>query len=602
MNDFDRSLQQLQMAEHVRRSAVRWLAAFETALASRDVEKIGALFHDDCHWRDVLAFTWHFTAVEGRENVAARLAAQQEHAAAHGFHLPPARKPPRKVRRVGTECIEAIFEFTTAEGRGAGIFRLSPATDGADDPKAWLISTTLESLRGHEEKIGANRPSGAAYSRNFGGDNWDDIRRKARAFDDREPAVIVVGGAQAGLSIAARLNQLGVDTLLVEKWPRIGDSWRTRYHSLALHNSVHLNHLPYMDFPPTFPTYIPKDMLGNWFEFYADIMEINYWTDTEFVGGSWDDDAKCWTARLRRSDGTERVMRPRHLVLANGVSSYPFIPDLPGIEDFKGEVIHSEGFTSGAAWKGKNALILGTGSSANDIALDLHSHGVNTTLIQRGSTTVVSIDPSARLNEAVWDEGPPLEDCDLIVSSATPSLIVKTYKLVAKRMLELDKEMIDGLQRIGFKHDMGEDEAGHQLKYFRRGGGYNLDAGSSALMIKGEIGLLQYDRIERFTAEGARLKDGSTVPANILVLATGYFPQVELVRRALGEEMVERIGPVWGLGEDGELNNMYKRTPQQGLWFIAGGLSQCRINSKYLALQIKAMELGKLGPLGSLAN
>ena len=335
MNDFDRSLQQLQMAELVRHSAARWIGALETALVSRDAASIGALLHDDCQWRDVLAFTWHFTAVEGREPVAARLAAEQERTAAHGFHLPPGRKPPRKVRRVGIECIEAIFEFETVEGRGAGIIRLSPATDGGDEMKAWLISTTLEDLRGHEEKIGGNRPSGAAYSRNFGGDNWKDVRRKARAFEDREPAVIVVGGAQAGLSIAARLNQLGVDTLVVEKWPRIGDSWRQRYHSLALHNSVHLNHLPYMEFPPTFPTYIPKDMLGNWFEFYADAMEINCWTDTEFVGGSWDEEAKCWTARLRRSDGTEHILRPRHLVFANGVSSYPFIPDLPGLDDFQ---------------------------------------------------------------------------------------------------------------------------------------------------------------------------------------------------------------------------------------------------------------------------
>jgi putative flavoprotein involved in K+ transport len=116
-------------------------------------------------------------------------------------------------------------------------------------------------------------------------------------------------------------------------------------------------------------------------------------------------------------------------------------------------------------------------------------------------------------------------------------------------------------------------------------------------MIKGELGLLQYDRIERFTADGALLKDGSTVPADLIVLATGYYPQMELVRRALGKEMVEHIGPVWGIGADGELSNMFKRTPQEGLWFIAGGLAQCRINSKYMALQIKAMELGKLGPL-----
>jgi cation diffusion facilitator CzcD-associated flavoprotein CzcO len=594
MNNVDSSLHTHQLAARARDASDRWLADFESALDSQDTETIGALFHQNCHWRDILAFTWDLSSAEGRENVATALAAAQASTMARRFHLPPGRKPPRQVRRVGRDCIEAIFEFTTAIGRGAGIIRLSD-DDGA--MKAWLLSTTLEELEGYAEQVGDNRPTGAAYSRNFGGDNWEDIREKAVAYDDREPTVLVVGGAQAGLSIAARLNQLGVDTLVIEQWPRIGDSWRKRYHSLALHNSTHLNHLPYMDFPPTWPKYIPKGMLGNWFEFYADAMEINCWTDTEFVGGSWDETAKCWTATVKRGDGTERIVRPRHLVFANGVSSYPMIPELPGLDAFEGEVIHSEGFNSGAGWTRKRALVLGTGSSGNDIALDLHSHGVKTTLIQRGSTTVVSIDPSARLNEAIWDEGPPLEDCDLVVSSAPPALIVEGYKQVTQRMLELDREMIEGLKGIGFKFDMGEDETGHQMKYFRRGGGYNLDAGSSALMIKGEMGLLQYDRIEQFTSDGARLKDGTTVPADLIVLATGYYPQKELVHRALGDEIAERVGPVWGIGEDGELNNMFRRTPQEGLWFIAGGLAQCRINSKYMALQIKAMELGLLGPL-----
>jgi cation diffusion facilitator CzcD-associated flavoprotein CzcO len=594
MNHVDNALRAYQLAARTRDAAERWLTDFETALGARDSAQIGALFQKDCHWRDILAFTWDLSAAAGRENIAAGLAAAQESTGAGGFHLPPDRKPPKEVRRVGRDCIEAAFEFTTTVGRGAGIFRLSD-DDGA--MKAWLLSTTLEELEGFAEKVGDNRPTGAAYSRNFGGDNWEDIRRKASAYDDHEPTVLVVGGAQAGLSIAARLNQLGVDTLVVEQWPRIGDSWRRRYHSLALHNSTHINHLPYMDFPPTWPKYIPKDMLGNWFEFYADAMEINCWTDTEFVGGAWDETTKSWTVTLKRGDGTERTARPRHLVFANGVSSYPMSPELPGLDDFKGEVIHSEGFDSGVAWKGKRALILGTGSSANDIALDLHSHGVETTIIQRGSTTVVSIDPSARLNEAIFDEGPTLADSDLVVASATPALIVEAYKQVTQRMLELDREMIEGLKGIGFKFDMGEDETGHQMKYFRRGGGYNLDAGSSALMIKGELGLLHFDRIERFTSDGALLKDGSTVPADLIVLATGYYPQKELVHRALGDEIADRIGPVWGIRDDGELNNMFRRTPQEGLWFIAGGLAQCRINSKYMALQIKAMELGLLGPL-----
>jgi putative flavoprotein involved in K+ transport len=598
MNDMDvvdQNLQAYHRAEQAKGDANRWLADFETALGSRDAGRVAALFHDDSHWRDILAFTWHYTPVAGAQEIARRLTAEQSWAQAKGFHLPDGRRAPRHMKRSGVESIEAIFEFGTAIGGAAGLLRLSPDAGGV--LKAWHMSTTLQSITGHEEKIGANRPTGSAYSRNFGGDNWADVRRKAVAYEDREPTVLVIGGAQSGLSVAARLNQLGVDTLVVEKWPRVGDSWRKRYHSLALHNSIHLNHLPYMDYPSTWPVYIPKDMLGNWFEFYADALEINCWTDTEFVQGTWDEASQTWAATVRRGDGTERVVRPRHLVFANGVSSYPFIPDLPGLNDFKGTVFHSEGFDSGAGWTGRNALIVGTGSSANDIAMDLHSHGVNTTLIQRGSTTVVSINPSARLNEAIYDEGGLHDDTDLIVASATPPLTLKNYKAVAQRMLELDRDLIEGLKSIGFKHDMGEDEAGHQMKYFRRGGGYNLDAGSSALMIKGEIGLLQYDTIERFVAAGALLKDGRTVPADLIILATGYFPQQELVRRSLGDAMAAKIGEVWGIGPNGDLNNMYKRTPQQGVWFIAGGIGQCRINSKYLALQIKAMELGLLGPL-----
>ena len=597
MEDLQKELQAFEAALRLRYEALEWLKKFEAALGSGSAEDIGKLFHEDSYWRDVLAFTWYITPLSGRNSIAHRIYADQARTQAKNFFLPAERKQPRLVTRLGKESIEAIFEFETGVGRAAGLVRLSPDPEDANVLKAWHLSTILQSIRNHEEKVGVHRPSGSAYSRNFGGDNWLDMRRKALAYEDRDPCVLVVGGAQSGLSIAARLNQLGVDTLVVEKWPRIGDSWRKRYHSLALHNSIHINHLPYMPFPPTYPTYVPKDMLGNWFEFYADAMEINCWTDTEFVKASWDEDKACWTVLLRRADGKEHTLRPKHIVAANGVSSYPLMPDLPGLQDFSGTVLHSEEFDSGADFTGKRALVIGTGSSANDIAQDLHSFGVKTTLVQRGSTTVVSINPSARLNEAIWSEPLSLEDADLIASSSPPPLVLRTYKAVVKRMLEFDREMIEGLKRIGFKHDIGEDETGHQMKYFRRGGGYNLDAGSSELMIKGEIGLLQFDRIERFVAGGALLKDGTEFPADLVILATGYYPQQEMIRRTMGDDMMERIGQVWGIGPDGELSNMYKRTPQQGLWFIAGGLPQCRIYSKYLALQIKAMELGLLEPL-----
>ncbi|MEK9826793.1 MAG: NAD(P)/FAD-dependent oxidoreductase [Rhodospirillales bacterium] len=589
MNYADPSDFKAQDLQQIRSQIEGWLSRFETALTACDANKLSDCFTKDGNWRDVLAFTWHLTPFVGASQIGTGFVERQPSVLAHKFEINPERSEPRRVTRLQKDCIEAMIRFETKLGRGEGVLRL---IEEGTTLKAWALSTSLEEMKGFEEKIGANRPSGSAYSRNFGGDNWEDARRRAQSYEDHDPTVLVVGGAQAGLSIAARLNQLGVDTLVVEKWPRIGDSWRKRYHSLALHNSIHVNNLPYMPFPPTWPNYIPKDMLGLWFESYAQIMEINHWTSTEFTKGEWDEAAKHWNATLKLADGSERLLKPRHIVFANGVSSYPLKPEIPGLEEFEGDVIHSEGFDSGAPYAGKKAIVIGTGSSGNDIALDLHSFGVDTTIVQRGSTTVVSIEPSAKLNYALYDEGLSVEECDLIGLAATPPLVIKAYQLAVKRMMDLDKEMIEGLEKIGFKYDIGEDGTGHQMKYRRRGGGYNLDAGSSALMIKGEIGLIQNDEIESYCAKGARMKDGSIVEADVIVLSTGYYPQGELVRRALGEDMASKIGPIWGEDEDGELANMFKRTPQEGAWFIAGSLTQVRVYSKYLALQIKALEEG----------
>jgi putative flavoprotein involved in K+ transport len=114
------------------------------------------------------------------------------------------------------------------------------------------------------------------------------------------------------------------------------------------------------------------------------------------------------------------------------------------------------------------------------------------------------------------------------------------------------------------------------------------------MIVDGRIKLLQYDAIERFEAAGARLKDGSLHAAELLVAATGYANQQETVRRYLGDAIADRIGPVWGFDRGGELANMWRPTAQAGLWFTAGSLAQCRIYSRYLALQIKAREVGLL--------
>jgi cation diffusion facilitator CzcD-associated flavoprotein CzcO len=583
----------LDRTDDVSIATENWLTQFESALATSDDTLLKTLFHPESHWRDVLALSWNIQTINGAEAILSALNADAGRARPAGFAIDPDRAAPRKVTRAGTSTIEAIFKFETAQGRGNGILRLVPEAGDGNRPKAWTLLTALDELKGFEEQVGTSRPRGQAYSRDFRGPNWLDLRKAAAEYADRDPAVLVIGGGQSGLCIAARLKQLQVDTLIVDRGLRIGDNWRNRYHALTLHNQVQVNHLPYMLFPPNWPTYIPKDKLANWFEAYVESMELNYWTGTEFEGGTYDEKEARWSVVLRRADGSKRRMHPRHVVMATGVSGIPNLPDIPTLKNFTGAAIHSSQYTDGEEWRGKKALVIGTGNSGHDIAQDLHSSGAGVTLVQRSSTLIVSIEPSAQLVYAPYNEG-TLDDNDLIATSMPLAVARKSHAMVTEHSKRLDKELLDGLQRVGFKLDFGDGDTGWQFKYLTRGGGYYFNVGCSDLVVSGEIGLKQFSDIEGFVAEGARMKRGETLAADLIVLATGYKRQEELVRKLFGEEVVDRIGPIWGFGEEQELRNMYTRTRQPGLWFIAGGLAQCRINSKYLALQIKAVEEGLL--------
>jgi putative flavoprotein involved in K+ transport len=286
-------------------------------------------------------------------------------------------------------------------------------------------------------------------------------------------------------------------------------------------------------------------------------------------------------------------MHPRHVVLATGASGIPNLPDIPGLRAFGGRILHSSQYEDGEAWRGRNALVIGSGNSGHDIAQDLHAAGANVTLVQRSPTMVVQVEPSAQLQYALYDEG-PLEDVDLVTMSMPLALARTSHIAATETARKLDKDLLDGLERRGFRLDFGEGGTGWQFKYLTRGGGYYFNVGCSDLIVDGDIHLAQFSDIATFTAEGARMRCGETVAADLIVLATGYKGQEHLVRTLFGDDMADRVGPIWGFGDGQELRNMFTRTAQPGLWFIAGSFAQCRIYSRYLALQIKASELGLL--------
>jgi hypothetical protein len=571
-----------------------WLTQFEGTLGERDDARLLTLFHHESYWRDLLALTWGIKTVSGASAIVREIRAHSDRVKPSGFVIDPGRTPPRAVKRAGTDAIEAIFAFETVEGRGSGVLRLVPDASDGGKPKAWTLLTALDELKGFEEHVGKLRPDGKSYSRDFHGPNWLDLRTSAAAYIDRDPTVLVVGGGQAGLSIAARLTQLQVDTLIVDRERQIGDNWRNRYHALTLHNQVHVNHLPYMPFPPNWPTYIPKDKLAAWFAAYVESMELNYWTAAEFEGGMYDEHEGRWSVSLRNVDGTKQEMHPRHVVLATGISGIPNLPEIPTLRNFAGKILHSSQYDDGEAWQGKRVIVIGTGNSGHDIAQDLHASGASVTLVQRSPTMIVNIEPSAQLAYALYDEGPPLEDCDLITTSMPLPLVRKSHILFTEKGKSFDGELLNRLERVGFKLDFGEDGTGWQFKYLTRGGGYYFNVGCSDLVAKSEIALVQFADIAEFVAAGARMRSGETISADLIVLATGYKGLEHLVRKFFGDAVAARVGPIWGFGAEQELRNMFTRTAQPGLWFIGGSFAQCRIYSKYLGLQLKGMELGLL--------
>ena len=189
---------------------------------------------------------------------------------------------------------------------------------------------------------------------------------------------------------------------------------------------------------------------------------------------------------------------------------------------------------------------------------------------------------------ALYSEGPPNDDIDLITAAIPYPVLKDAYQWITKRTCALDQDLLDRLHAVGFETDFGADGTGFHMKYLRQGGGYYINVGCSDLIAGGQIALRHARDIDTFEAAGLRLADGTLVPADLVVLATGYENLQEGVRRLLGAEVAERVGPIWGFDEHGAMRNMWMRTPQPGLWIMGGSLIDARLYSTFLAVQIKA--------------
>ena len=481
-------------------------------------------------------------------------------------------------------------------GQGQGILTLERG-------KCRTILTTLQSLDGHEEALGPTRPKGVRHGADRNRETWTEARaREEAAFGNgAEPYCLIIGGGQGGIMLGARLKQLGVPTVIVEKNMKAGNSWRNRYRSLVLHDPVWYDHLPYLPFPANWPVFTPKDKMGDWLEMYVKVMELTYWGGTECISANFDEVEKRWTVKLRR-DGQAVTLHPAQLVFATGAYGPPKFVDLPGAAEFKGEILHSSQYSDSSKYRDKQVAVIGAASSGHDVAVDLWEAGAGVTMVQRSPTTVVRSETLMELafdiysEEAVAD-GIDVDTADMIAAATPFALQPAKQRALYDRIRARDAEFYRRLAATGFLLDFGPDETGLMMKAYRTGSGYYVDVGASQLIIDGEIKVKAGVGIETLTPSGIRFADGEEIAADAIIQSTGFQSMHEVVAKIVSREVADAIGTCWGLGSGtrhdpgpwhGELRNMYKPVAQENLWFQGGNLALSRFFSKFLALQIKA--------------
>jgi putative flavoprotein involved in K+ transport len=269
------------------------------------------------------------------------------------------------------------------------------------------------------------------------------------------------------------------------------------------------------------------------------------------------------------------------------------------MQTFRGEQRHASR-SSSDSYVGRNCVVIGSGTSAHDICAELWEAGGHVTMIQRNPTIVIRQERmTAVLAELYGDEararGMTAEIADLLVASVPQRVLLQMHQRIVAQIKEEDAPFYERLRESGFQLTFGEEDAGVLPQIFRNPSGYYIDVGASDLIMDGSIKLKSGMGVKALGEHSVILTDGSELPADVIVYATGY--QHGEILRVLPHEMARRVGQLWGLGSgyrndpgpwEGELRNMWKPTGQPGLWFASHGIAGARFYSRTLALQIKA--------------
>ncbi|KAG7091576.1 hypothetical protein E1B28_010598 [Marasmius oreades] len=584
--------------------AQTWLRAFSKALTKNPKSITTDLFLETSYWRDIVSLTSDFRTFSGFANqIKPFLHSRADLFVSTSLKLivnHDLKKPMIAELFPDLVFLQFAFSFDVSYcGKGTAIGRLvytGVEEEGVAGWKVYTMFTCLDQLDPFVEKVGSNRPITPVF------EPWNEFRRKQVEFEDREPDVLIVGAGQTGLEVAARMKQLDIDALVIEKNRRIGDNWRNRYDTLTLHDTIWYNNPPYFSFPSSWPVYCSAGKLANFLESYADTLDLAVWTETRVVGNArWNQEDKTWTVELERGGKGRRVVKVKHIVFATGLGGgVPNVPKIPGVDKFKGKIYHSSEFKSARNHKGEKALVVGACNSGHDIAQDFARQGIDVTMYQRSSTYVITAKAVAMLlasfNESMMNQ---LEWADRMRVSLPYHVVTAIQQRVVPVFRGVDRDVITNLERVGFKTNTGPDGAGLFPLFSEKAGGYYIDTGGSEDIITGKVKLISGagGGIKEFsdTGSGVVFQDGSSIEGiDVVVFATGFADAADSISPIIGPEYTSKLHRIWGLNEEGELNSVWGDSGVEGICVGTGSLAMCRYWSSVLALRIKGMLVGML--------
>jgi len=367
--------------------------ADHTEVVKSAIDKLNDLqpdyLHEDAVWRDLLSFTGTYRTFQSRDRVFATLTKLSKEKQRSQVRLRGSE--PRIGRTVGGTSwldIDVLFSVDQAglAGDGRGIVSTVRCADG--EWRIWMIRTWLESFEGHGHPD-VLKPT-ASTNGNGHVETHPNGATNGKANGDRASTTdydaIIVGGGQAGLSTAGRLEALGVKYLLLERHSQIGNVWASRYESLRWHTSKHYGSLPFGHTYPEEDDYmLPAKRIGAGHRAWSEKYGINLQTNAEVDSATFDEAGGFWTVTIRSPQG-EQTFTTRHLVLSIGPGHLtPALPEWATPEKvaasgFKGTIVHGSRYSNCTPWAGKNGVVVGTANTGHDVAEDMANAKMNTTV------------------------------------------------------------------------------------------------------------------------------------------------------------------------------------------------------------------------------